>query len=69
MTDGFITNLIDRAFKHSDMLSMIDTKTDKPDESRKVWLEHTVLPALAKLSVSDKDYVRGFIQKIRELLD
>jgi len=69
MTDGFVTNLVDRAFQHSDMVSMIDVDTDKPDESRKVWLENTVLPALAKLSVSDKDYVREFLQKIKELLD
>jgi hypothetical protein len=69
MTDGFITNLIDRAFKHSDMLAMVDIKTDKSDESRKVWLEHTVLPALAKLSVSDKDYVKDFLHKVKDLLD
>jgi hypothetical protein len=69
MTDGFITNLIDRAFQHSDMVSMVDLETEKSDETKKVWLENTVLPALIKLSVSDKDYVRGFIEKARELLD
>jgi len=69
MTDGFITNLIDRAFKHSDMLAMVDVQTEKSDDTKRVWLENTVLPALAKLSVSNKDYVMGFIQKVKELLD
>jgi hypothetical protein len=69
MTDGFVTNLVDRALQHSDMVSMVEVDTEKSDESRKVWLENTVLPALAKLSVSDKDYVKEFLQKIKELLD
>jgi hypothetical protein len=51
------------------MLAMIDVETEKSDDTKRAWLENTVLPALAKLSVSNKDYVRGFIQKVKELLD
>jgi hypothetical protein len=69
MTDGFVTNLVDRAFQHSDMVAMVETDTEKSDESKKVWLENTVLPALAKLSVSDKDYFKDFLERVRELLD
>lgn len=69
MTDGFVTNLVDRAFQHSDMLSMVETETDKSNDSKKIWLENTVLPALAKLSVSDKDYFMEFLSKVRKLLD
>jgi hypothetical protein len=69
MTDGFVTNLVDRAFQHSDMVAMVETDTEKSDESKRVWLENTVLPALAKLSVSDKDYFKDFLERVRELLD
>ncbi len=69
MTDGYITSLIDRSFQHSDMLHMVETESQKSDDTRKDWLEHSVFPALMKLAVYDKDYVRDFLNRARELLD
>jgi hypothetical protein len=69
MSDGYITNLLDRAIKDSSMVHMIDTDTLKSDDSRKLWLEHSVIPALMKLAAYDKDYVREFLKRLNELLD
>jgi len=69
MTDGYITNLIDRAFKHSDMVHMIETESPKSDDTRKAWLEHSVIPALMKLAAYDKEYVRDFLARLKEILD
>jgi hypothetical protein len=69
MTDGYITAIVDRAFKDSDMLAMIETSTEKSDDTRKAWLEHSVIPALMKLAAYDKLYVRDFLARLKDLLD
>jgi hypothetical protein len=69
MTDGYTTALIDKAFKNSDMLAMIDKKPDNAEDGRKVWLEHSVLPALMKLAVYDREYYDSFLKRLKELVD
>jgi len=69
MTDGYITAIIDKAFRHSDLVGMVDTVTEKSVDSRKQWLEHSVLPAIQRLSVYDKEFVKEFIARLNELID
>jgi hypothetical protein len=69
MTDGYVTNLVDRAFKNSDMLAMIEKSLDNAEDGRKVWLEHSVLPALMKLAVYDREYYEAFLKRLQELVD
>ena len=69
MTDGYITAIIDKAFRHSDLVSMVDTVTAKSEDSRKQWLEHSVLPAIQKLSIQDREYVKHFIARLNEIID
>jgi len=69
MTDGYITALVDKAFKDSDMVAMVEVKPNKSADGRKVWLEHSVLPALMKLAVYDREYCEDFVRRLRELVD
>jgi hypothetical protein len=69
MTDGFITNIVDRAFTNSNLLAMTEVNTLKSEDSRKEWLEHSVLPALVKLSVYDPAYYKDFVERLTKLLD
>jgi hypothetical protein len=69
MTDHYITNLVDKAFANSNMLSMIETSSQKSDDTRKEWLEHSVMPALVKLAVYDREYFVKFVERLKEMLD
>jgi hypothetical protein len=69
MTDGYITTLVDKAFKDSDMVAMVEVKPDMVEDGRKVWLEQSVLPALMKLAVYDREYYENFLRKLTELVD
>jgi len=69
MTDGYITNLVDRAFKNSDMVAMIEEVPGEKLDGRKIWLEHSVLPAIMKLAVYDREYCEQFIKRLTELID
>jgi hypothetical protein len=69
MTDGYITTLVDKAFKDSDMVAMVEVKPDRVEDGRKVWLEQSVLPALMKLAVYDREYYENFLRKLTELVD
>lgn len=69
MTDGYITNIVDRALQNSNMLAMTETLPDSSVDGRKVWLEHSVLPALIKLAVYDREYYEQFLQRLREIID
>jgi hypothetical protein len=69
MTDGYITTLVDKAFKYSDMVAMVEVKPDRVEDGRKVWLEQSVLPALMKLAVYDREYYENFLRKLKELVD
>jgi hypothetical protein len=69
MTDGYITNLVDRALANSNLLAMTDIPSTKSGDTRKEWLEHSVMPALVKLSVYDKEYFKAFVERLREMLD
>jgi hypothetical protein len=48
---------------------MIETESPKSDDTRKAWLEHSVIPALMKLAAYDKEYVRDFLTRLKEILD
>jgi hypothetical protein len=69
MTDGYTTAIVDRAFKDSDMLAMVETCTEKSDDTRKAWLEHSVIPAIMKLAAYDKPFVKDFLARLKEILD
>lgn len=69
MTDGYITSIVDKALANSNLLCMIDVETQKTDDTRKEWVEHSVIPALIKLSVYDRDYFRQLVERLKGLLD
>jgi len=69
MTDGYVTAIIDKAFRNSDLVSMVDRITETSEDSRKQWLEHTVMPAIQRLAVYDREYVKSFIARLNEVID
>jgi Replication initiation factor. len=69
MTDAYIVSIIERAFSNSNMLAMTEVRTEKSDDGRKVWLEHSVIPALMRLAVYDREYYDDFLRRLNELVD
>jgi hypothetical protein len=69
MTDAYIANLLDRAFKDSNMVAMVKEELGNKEDSRKTWLENCVLPAIMRLAVSDREYYEQFVQRLRDLID
>jgi hypothetical protein len=48
---------------------MTEVGSLKSEDSRKEWLEHSVMPALLKLAVYDPAYIRGFLDRLKGLID
>jgi hypothetical protein len=69
MSDGYIVNVVDKAFANSNLVSMTEVGSLKSEDSRKEWLEHSVMPALLKLAVYDPAYIRGFLDRLKGLID
>jgi hypothetical protein len=69
MTDGYVTAILDNAFKNSNLVSMVDTVTEKSLDGRKQWLENSVMPAIQRLAIYDKEYIKSFIAKLNEIID
>jgi hypothetical protein len=69
MTDGYVTAILDNAFKNSNLVSMVDTVTEKSLDGRKQWLENSVMPAIQRLAVYDKEYIKSFIARLNEIID
>jgi len=48
---------------------MIDVDTEKTIDTRKEWIEHSVIPALARLSVLDSDYYKELLKRLQSLIE
>jgi hypothetical protein len=65
MVDAYTFNLVEGAIRSADDELFVDdfpSSRDDPISRRKRWLEQSVLPALRRLLVEDKDYVDNFVQ-------
>jgi hypothetical protein len=69
MTDAYITSIIERAFANSNLRAMIETDTEKTVDTRKEWIEHSVIPALAKMSVLDSEYYKKLIERLKMFIE
>jgi DNA relaxase NicK len=69
MSDAYVTSIVDRAMANSNLLAMTEVNSLKSEDSRKEWLEHSVMPALTKLSVYDPSYFREFLDRLKSLID
>jgi len=64
MIDAYTFKLVEGAIRSADEELFIDdfpTSKDDPLSRKKRWLEQSVLPALRRLLVEDKDYVDNFV--------
>jgi hypothetical protein len=68
MTDAYIASIVERALKNSNLRAMIETDTEKSIDSRKQWIEQSVIPALAKMSVLDSDYYKKLVERLQALI-
>jgi hypothetical protein len=48
---------------------MIETDTGKTVDTRKEWIEHSVIPALAKMSVLDSEYYKKLIERLKMFIE
>jgi len=65
MVDGYTYKLVEGAIRSSEEELFIDdfpTSKDDPVARKKRWLEQSVLPALRRLLIEDKEYVDNFIK-------
>jgi len=65
MIDTYTYKLVEDAIRSADEELFIDdfpTSKDDPLSRKKRWLEQSVLPALRRLLVEDKDYVDNFVK-------
>jgi hypothetical protein len=65
MIDSYTFKLVESAIRSTDEELFTDdfpTSKDDPVSRKKRWLEQSVLPALRRLLVEDKEYVDNFIQ-------
>jgi hypothetical protein len=69
MTDAYISSIIERAFANSTFRAMIETDTGKTVDTRKEWIEHSVIPALAKMSVLDSEYYKKLIERLKMFIE
>jgi len=69
MTDGYITSIVDQALKNTNLLSMVETVSPRSVDGRREWIEHSVLPALSKLFVYDREYFVKFVEQVKRMLD
>jgi hypothetical protein len=69
MSDAYVTSIVDRACANSNLLAMTEVNSIKSEDGRREWLEHSVMPALTKLSIADPSYFRDFVDRLRKLLD
>jgi hypothetical protein len=67
MVDAYTLKLVEGAIRSADEELFVDdfpTSKDDPIARKKRWLEQSVLPALRRLLVEDKDYVDNFIRML-----
>jgi len=65
MIDGYTFKLVEGAIRFADEELFTDdfpTLKDDPVSRKKRWLEQSVLPALRRLLVEDKEYVDNFVK-------
>jgi len=65
MVDAYTFKLVEGAIRSADEELFVDdfpASKDDPVARKKRWLEQSVLPALRRLLVEDKDYVDNFIK-------
>ena len=65
MIDTYTYKLVEGAIRSADEELFIDdfpTSKDDPLSRKKRWLEQSVLPALRRLLVEDRDYVDNFVK-------
>jgi len=65
MIDAYTFKLVESAIRSADEELFVDdfpTNRDDPINRKKRWLEQSVLPALRRLLVEDKDYVDNFVK-------
>jgi hypothetical protein len=64
MVDGYTYKLVESAIRSAEEELFTDnfpSSKDDPLSRKKRWLEQSVLPALRRLLVEDKDYVDNFV--------
>jgi hypothetical protein len=64
MIDAYTFKLVEGAIRSADEELFVDdfpSSKDDPVSRKKRWLEQSVLPALRRLLVEDRDYVDSFI--------
>jgi hypothetical protein len=67
MVDAFTYKVVEGAIRSSEEELFVDnfpTKQDDPVSRKKRWLEQSVLPALRRLLLEDKDYVDNFVRML-----
>jgi hypothetical protein len=69
MTDAYIDSIIEMALKNSDKRAMIDVEKEMSIDTRKAWIENSVIPALARMSVLDSDYYKKLLERLRLLIE
>jgi len=65
MIDAYTSKLVESAIRSADEELFVDdfpTSKDDPVARKKRWLEQSVLPALRRLLVEDRDYVDNFVK-------
>jgi len=65
MVDNYTFRLVEGAIRSADEELFVDdfpASKDDPIARKKRWLEQSVLPALRRLLVEDRDYVDNFVQ-------
>jgi hypothetical protein len=65
MIDAYTFKLVEGAIRSADEELFVDdfpTNRDDPINRKKRWLEQSVLPALRRLLVEDKEYVDNFVK-------
>jgi hypothetical protein len=72
MIDSYTYKLVEGAIRSSDEELFIDdfpASKDDPIARKKRWLEQSVLPALRRLLVEDKQYVDNFVKLLYNGVD
>jgi hypothetical protein len=65
MVDGYTYKLVEGAIRTAEEELFTDdfpSSKDDPISRKKRWLEQSVLPALRRLLVEDRDYVDNFVK-------
>jgi hypothetical protein len=72
MVDTYTYKLVESAIRSADEELFVDdfpTTKDDPISRKKRWLEQSVLPALRRLLVEDKEYVDNFVKLLYDDTD